>query len=65
MYENGVLISKLISELENLKIEYGDIEVVLPQTIDEKDGSETDYNAHVSIVEVDENDLGEAVVKIY
>lgn len=58
----GVTISELISELENLKIEYGDIEVTLLQ---ESDNGDRNWDAHICAVEIDENKLGETIVSIY
>ena len=64
--EYGYTLDELITELENVRLNFGgDIEVMLPQITDEEDGSETHWNAHICEVEVDENDLGETIVKIF
>jgi hypothetical protein len=62
--ENGYTIDELIEELENIKLNLGtgDAEVML---VESSENGERQWNCHICIIETDENENGETIVKIY
>lgn len=62
-YKYGYTIDELIEELETIKLNIGtgDVEVMLTQLSD----NDVEWNAHISAVETEGNDLGETIVKVY
>lgn len=63
----GYTINELIHELEVMRLNLGtgEVEVMLPQSITEENGSITEYDAHIAVIQSSENKLGETIVVIY